>query len=63
MRTTIDIDEELLAKVMKITGLKSKSAAVNYALEEVVKRHQRLAILDLQGKVKWKGDLDEMRRD
>ena len=32
MKTTIEIDERRLSSVMKLTGLKTRKAAVNYAL-------------------------------
>ena len=32
------------------------------ALRELVARHQRLGVLDLRGRVRWAGDLDESRR-
>ena len=32
MKTTIDLDERRLAAVMKLTGLKTRKAAVDYAL-------------------------------
>lgn len=37
MRTTIEIDAELLAKAMKKAGVKTKSEAVRIALREFVK--------------------------
>ena len=61
MRTNIDIDDKLLKEAMKITRLSTKKDVVNFALDEVVKLHKRKAILSLQGKVKWEGNLDEMR--
>lgn len=61
MRTNIDVNDKLLAEVMKISKMETKKDAVNYALEQVVKMNQRMAILSLQGKVKWEGNLDEMR--
>ncbi|MBI2935390.1 MAG: type II toxin-antitoxin system VapB family antitoxin [Chloroflexi bacterium] len=39
MRTTLDIDEKLLEKVVALTGEKSKGKAVNKALEEYM-RHK-----------------------
>lgn len=32
MKTTIDIDEKKLAGVMRLTGMRSRKAAVDYAL-------------------------------
>ena len=33
MKTTLDIDEKKLEEVMRLTGARSRKAAVNYALE------------------------------
>lgn len=63
VRTNIVIDEELIQRAMRITGAKSKRAAVDEALRELVRRDdRRKATLELEG-IGWKGDLDEMRRD
>ena len=61
MRTNIDIDDKILGEVMKISNLTTKKDAVNFALNEVVKFHKRQLLISLQGKVKWEGNLDEMR--
>jgi Arc/MetJ family transcription regulator len=47
MRTTIAIDDELLAKAQEYTGLQEKSAIVREALKALVEREagQRLARL------------------
>lgn len=47
MRTTVTIDDELLAKAQEYSGLKEKSALINRALEEMVQREagRRLARL------------------
>jgi Arc/MetJ family transcription regulator len=62
MRTNIVLDEQLVAKGMQITGLKTRRALVDFALRELIRhRHQR-AILKLRGQVKWEGDLYRMRK-
>jgi Arc/MetJ family transcription regulator len=38
MRITVDIDDSVIAELMKITGEKMKSPAVSKAVEEFVKR-------------------------
>jgi len=38
MRTTLNIDEKLLNNVIKITGEKNKSKAINKALEEYIRK-------------------------
>lgn len=40
MKMTMHIDEEVLDRVMKITGAKSKTAAVELALSEMARRHK-----------------------
>jgi Arc/MetJ family transcription regulator len=47
MRTTINLDDELLAKAEKYTGLKERSALVNKALKTLIELEasRRLALL------------------
>jgi Arc/MetJ family transcription regulator len=61
MRTNIVIDDELMANALKVTGLTKKKEFVKQGLELLIKRNQQQKIRDLRGKVKWEGDLDEMR--
>lgn len=61
-RTNIEIDNDLINQVLKITKLPSIKEAVNYSLKQVVLSNTRKKILALRGKVKWEGDLDEMRK-
>ncbi|OHE24678.1 MAG: transcriptional regulator of the Arc/MetJ class [Syntrophobacterales bacterium RBG_19FT_COMBO_59_10] len=62
MRTNIVIDEELIEKGIRYTGLRTKKELVNYALLELIQRKERREILRLKGKLHWEGDLEEMRR-
>jgi Arc/MetJ family transcription regulator len=47
MRTTIDLDDELLAKAEKLTGQSEKTALVREALKALIQREsaRRLALL------------------
>jgi Arc/MetJ family transcription regulator len=60
-RTNIDIDDELIERVMRRYRLPSKRAAVELALRrlagEPMSRDEALA---MEG-VGWSGDLDELR--
>lgn len=62
LRTNIELDEKLVKEAMKLTHKKTKKELVNYALEELLKRFKRKRLLELEGKVEWTGDLDEMRK-
>lgn len=61
MRTNVVIDEKIIRKAIKYTGLKTKKEVINYALKELIIRKERKEILQLAGKLHWEGDLDEMR--
>jgi len=47
MRTTLNIDDELLAEAMRLTGIKEKTALVHAGLKALVSREsaRRLALL------------------
>lgn len=63
MRTNIDIDDELLSYVMERSKAKSKKEAIDMALREFRRILAQRAIVELRGKIKWDGNLDEMRAD
>ncbi len=61
MRTNIDIDDELLAEAMRITGLTTKKAAVEEALRQIVREAKlRTVIREMEG-LGWEGDLEAIR--
>lgn len=51
MRTTLAIDEKLLEEAMKCTGEKTRTAVVNHALKEFVRRKKLEGLKNLSGKV------------
>jgi Arc/MetJ family transcription regulator len=63
MRTNIVLNDELVDKGIRYTGIKTKRELVEFALSELVKRKERRDILPLAGKLKWEGDLKEMRKN
>jgi len=63
MRTNIEIDDDLMRKAMKASGLKTKKAVVDAALKQFVQIKNQTKILKLFGKVEWEGDVDAWRRD
>ncbi|NIX14712.1 MAG: type II toxin-antitoxin system VapB family antitoxin [Candidatus Dadabacteria bacterium] len=54
-RTTIHIDEKLMKKALKATGINTQKEVVNFALKEIVRKQSTKKILELKGKVEWKG--------
>jgi Arc/MetJ family transcription regulator len=63
MRTNIEIDDQLMADALKVSGAKTKREAVDIALQFFVRIKRQVGIRDLKGKINWQGDLDAMRRD
>ena len=62
-RTNIDLDDEIVTRVMEKYGLKTKKAAVDYALRRAAgPLLTKEFLLSLEG-IGWEGDLDEMRDD
>lgn len=61
MRTNIVIDDQLIAEAMKVAGYKTKKDAVDRGLRLLVQRSRQRDIRKLRGKVRWEGNLDEMR--
>lgn len=43
--TQIDLDDEALADVMRIAGVRTKKEAVNLAMRDYVSRHRRVQTL------------------
>ena len=63
MRTNIEIDEKLIEEAMRISGLKTKKAAVEAGLKLIITLKHQEKIKSLRGKLKWEGNLEQMRLD
>lgn len=63
MRTNIIIDDSLMSKAMIASGSKTKKATIEEALKLLLKIYKQKSIKKLRGKLKWEGNLDEMRLD
>jgi Arc/MetJ family transcription regulator len=62
-RTNIEIDDSLMRRARKLTGLKTKRQIVDKALELLVRSEARKGILRFYGSGIWRGDLKESRRN
>jgi len=61
VRTNVVIDDELMAKALKYTGLKTKRAVIEEALRTLIALKSQEKVRELRGKLDWEGDLNEMR--
>jgi hypothetical protein len=62
-RTNLVLDEHLLAQATQVLAAKTYSAAVNTALEEVIRLRKIQSIPHFFGSGIWEGDLSQMRED
>jgi Arc/MetJ family transcription regulator len=62
MRTTLNIDDEALRAAMKTAPGETKTALINEALRAYARRRRLRGMLKLEGKVRWAGDLDVLRK-
>lgn len=61
MRTTIEIPEELLEEVMKLTGAMTKSQAIKLVLEEKIAQTKRKRMITMKGSIDLDLDLNGLR--
>jgi len=61
MRTNIAIDDKLMNAALKTSGLSTKKDVVEEALKLLVQVKKQSRLKKLRGKLKWEGNLDEMR--
>jgi Arc/MetJ family transcription regulator len=58
VRTTIDLDDELVNAALELTGARTKSEVVQIALQELVKSRKKKQLLDLAGKLRFSSGFD-----
>ena len=63
MRTNVVIDDKLMSLALRLSGCRTKKAAIETGLRLLVQVHSQKKLRSLKGKVAWEGDLEQMRRD
>jgi Arc/MetJ family transcription regulator len=61
MRTNIEIDDRLMRQAMQSIGARTKKGAVEAGLRLLAETHAQGSIRRLRGKVRWEGDLEQLR--
>lgn len=63
MRATLNIPDELIAEVQKLSGVKSKTGAIITVMEEYVRKRKMADLLALRGKIRvdydWEAEEQE----
>jgi hypothetical protein len=66
MATNLAIDPALIECALKLSGERTKKAAVTKALQEFIARRRQKGLLELMGKLEWDPSYDyksERRRE
>jgi Arc/MetJ family transcription regulator len=58
MASNLALDPALLEQALKISGERTKKAAVTKALEEFIARRSQTNMLDLMGRLEWDENYD-----
>jgi len=61
MRTNIVLDDDLVKRAQKLTGIRTKREVVDAALRILVRLHEQSSVRALRGKLHWEGNLEESR--
>ena len=61
MRTNIVIDDKLIEKAFKVTGVRTKKELVSVALEELIRIRSKKNISELSGRIRLRDDFDYKR--
>ncbi len=61
MRTNIVLNDQLVKEAMKLSHTSTKKEVIDLALQSYVAQLKRQNMKSLFGKVKWEGNLKEMR--
>jgi len=62
MRTNIVLDDQLVERAQKLTGIKTKREVVHEALRMLVLLREQAEIRSLRGKLHWEGELNAQRQ-
>jgi len=60
MRATLNIPDDLLAEVQKITGEKSKTKAITIAIKEYLRQKKIKELIALRGKIQIEDVTEEL---
>jgi Arc/MetJ family transcription regulator len=61
VRTTLNLDAEAVEAAMKAAPGRTKTDVINDALREYARRRRLRGLLKFRGKVRWEGNLDQLR--
>ena len=61
-RTNVVLNETLVEDCLKATGLKTRRAVIDHALQELLRHKHQKKVLELKGTIHWQGNLTAWRK-
>lgn len=58
MATNLSLDPNLIEQALRVSGERTKKAAVTRALKEFIARRKQKQLLELMGKLEWDTSFD-----
>lgn len=62
MRTNIVLDDNLIERAKKLTGIKTKREVVHEALRLLILLNEQAEVRTMRSKLPWDGNLDDQRQ-
>ena len=62
MKTTVTIEDNLMARTLRVSSCKTKRSAIQAGLRLLVQLDAQKKLRRLKGKIAWQGDLEKTRR-
>ena len=62
MRTTLDLDEDLIQELLKTTKARTKTEAIHLAISELIRRKRLEKLKSLSGKIRIDLDLKKAEK-
>ena len=62
MRTTVELPSELITEAMRVSGVRTETAAITLGLQELINKHRLEQLRALRGKIDLDIDLRKSRR-
>jgi Arc/MetJ family transcription regulator len=61
MRTNVVLDDDLIERAKRLTGIKTKREVIQEALRTLIQLHEQAEVRSLRGNLHWEGDLAQLR--
>ncbi|WP_254563644.1 type II toxin-antitoxin system VapB family antitoxin [Oscillatoria sp. HE19RPO] len=58
MKTSIELNEELVKEALRLTNIQTEQELINFALAELIRNRKKRNLLELSGQIQFSTDYD-----